>query len=103
MAPVTEQIRTVRLLRGAVALRAYREERGLSHKQFAPTLGVSHATLIAWERGQSIPGEERWVKIEEACPVVDPATNAPAVNAETGRIVSHCPREYWQPMAPEAA
>lgn len=103
MAPITEQVRTVRLLRGAVAIKAYREEQGLTHKAFAPKLGVSHATLIAWEEGEAIPAAHRWETIERACPVIDPATNAPAVNAETGRVVSHCPREYWQPMSPAEA
>ena len=98
MAPITEQIRTIRLLRGAVAIKAVREEEDWSHRDFAKRVGASHVTVVSWEKGESVPDEARQERIEEVCAVIDPATGKAATNAETGRFVSRCPREYWQPV-----
>jgi len=51
-------------------LKRFREGAGLSHRQAAKQLGVSHAALIAWEGGKNNPAPEmrqaiaRWTSDE---------------------------------------
>lgn len=45
------------------AIRAKRKELGLSQKEWAKSLGVSHVTVSKWETGVQVPRNEMFKKI----------------------------------------
>ncbi len=44
-------------------IRSHREEFGMSREELADMVGVSPATVEAWERGRRSPSPEAWLQL----------------------------------------
>lgn len=68
-------------------IRMFREEKGLSQKEFAAAIGQSNTTVSNWERGLTRPDVDVLVKI---CEVLDvPADDLLDIRIAPGDISEH--------------
>ena len=91
---VEEEIITIVRLRGSVALDRAIPEFGFTIRWLAAQVGVPHGYIVDWRKGRSVPTPQQQEVLERLF----------ARKVARGRVVeSAVPREWWQPVAKEAA